>query len=136
MESIAILLNFLQLYSHNAHNLVKGPVFFSDHDFLGELYSEYETDYDDIVERMVGLGMPIKLVGIRLEAVKLLSSLPEVEKENKDYFKNILSLEKQLCKKIEEFIAGNPVSEGTKQLLGDLCNKSEKRQYKLLQRIK
>lgn len=136
MEKIAILLNLLQSYSHNAHNLVKGPLFLQDHDFLGELYEGYQDDYDDVIERAIGLNIPISLNKIRLEAVQMLTKLPESEQENKNYLKNILSLEKNLCQTIEEYLASNPVSEGTKQLLGEICNKSEKRQYKIQQRIK
>ena len=56
-------------------------------------------------------------------------------KENKEYFKQGLSLEKQLCILIENFIKKG-CSSGTEQLIGDVANRSECRQYKILQRLK
>jgi hypothetical protein len=44
-------------------------------------------------------------------------------------------MEQELCKKISMTIAAG-VSPGTEQLLGNLCDFSEVRQYKIKQRIK
>ena len=44
--NLLTILRFLQFYTHNAHNLLRGPTFFQDHEFLGELYPAYEVDYD------------------------------------------------------------------------------------------
>lgn len=100
------------------------------------MYEGYQDDYDDVIERAIGLGLPISLNKVRLEAVQMLIKMPEMESENKNYLKNILNLEKTLCSTIEEYLSANPVSEGSKQLLGEICNKSEQRQYKIQQRIK
>lgn len=136
MKEIAILLRLLQLYSHNAHNLVKGSLFLQDHDFLGELYPQYESEYDSIIERMIGLGQSVDLVEVQALAVEQLKSLPSMSQENKESFMLILDMEKSLCSLVEAMIVGMKPSEGTKQLLGDVCNKSEMRQYKLNQRVR
>jgi hypothetical protein len=44
-------------------------------------------------------------------------------------------MEMDLCKLIPAIISQG-ATEGTKQLLGDICNRSEMRQYKIKQRIK
>ena len=56
MKDLAILYRAAQLLAHEKHNLVAGRTFFEDHEFLGDLYGTYETAYDGIVERMIGLG--------------------------------------------------------------------------------
>jgi DNA-binding ferritin-like protein len=136
MTPIAILLRLMQLYTHNAHNLVKGPVFMPDHSMLGDLYPTYESAYDDLIERLIGKGEMPDLVAIQEQAVIQLKAKPAQVPENKVYFEQILMMEKQLCQSIETYIVANKCSEGTKQMLGDMCDKSEMRQYKLSRRIK
>lgn len=132
MDKIAFILRYLQLYAHQAHNLVKGQTFFQDHDFLGELYPVYEAEYDSVVERSIGLGKPVNIQKVNILAAKELpldSSL-----NNMKCFQSILESEKYLCSQIEQSIKG--ASQGTIQLLGDIADKSEMRQYKLQQRIR
>ena len=70
MKELAILLRCLQLFSHNAHNLVEKSLFFQDHAFLGELYSTYEDAYDGVIERIIGLtdSNAINLVEVQIAA--------------------------------------------------------------------
>ena len=136
MKEIAILLRTMQLFAHNAHNMSKGSLFLQDHDYLGELYPLYEADYDSVVERMIGLGQQLDLLEVQVMAVEQLKSLPSMSQENKELFMLILDMEKSLCSLIEAMIQGIKPSEGTKQLLGDICNNSEMRQYKLGQRVR
>ncbi len=132
MEKLAADFRFMQLYAHNSHNLVKGKTFFEDHSFLGDLYKTYESAYDSIIERMMGLGLKPDLNKINkisfhtLEAINL-SENPE------EIFKAILAYEKYICKTIEKMV--QDYSEGTKQMLGTLADESEMRQYKLNQRV-
>ena len=136
MKEIAAHLRCMQLMAHAAHNVVSGPLFFSDHSFLGELYSQYETEYDDVVERIIGIGMlPIEeLVHIQEIAVAKMKSFALSQKENKMFFLILLDMEKTLCAMIQQPVDGR--SEGTKQLLGNIADLSEQRQYKLKQRTK
>lgn len=132
MKDVAILLRYLQLYAHQAHNLISGPTFFQDHEFLGELYPAYEEDYDAVIERSIGLGKPINIQEVNQSAA---SSLPADKGMNpKICFSSILSVEENLCRFIEKIVKG--YSEGTKQMLGNIADKSEVRQYKLKQRLK
>jgi DNA-binding ferritin-like protein len=131
MEKLATMLRYMQFYAHVAHNLTKGPTFFADHEFLGDLYKAYENDYDSIVERCIGLGIAINLSDIHLNAAKALDKL------NLDpalFFSNIAELEKGLRTAVDSEIIDS-VSEGTRQLLGEISNQSEMRQYKIRQRL-
>lgn len=70
MEKIAFVFRYLQLYAHQAHNLVKGQTFFQDHDYLGALYPVYEEAYDSIIERSIGLNKPVNIQKVNQAAVK------------------------------------------------------------------
>lgn len=120
-----------QIVAHDAHNNVSGPSFFADHDFLGELYGTYEDAYDSLVERYIGLtGQPVNGVSLAKEALEL---APD---SNVEAIWDILSMfERTVCKVCYAFCEKEGVSEGTKQLVGELCNQAEMRQYKLKQRM-
>lgn len=128
--NLATLLRLMQFYAHIAHNKLGGETFFQDHAFLGELYAGYESDYDDVVERMIGLGEKVDLIEIHKKAA---DSLYECE-SYKECFKELLDMEKDLCDAIEKLVKDS--SEGTKQLIGGIADKSEMRQYKIKQRLK
>ncbi len=132
MEQLAAHLRYMQLCAHNYHNLAKGSLFFADHKYLGSLYEEYEDAYDSVVERSLGLGLPIDLVAVQKLAAGRLE--PYVQKENKESFKMLLQAEQELCGVIEQAIKSGGMTEGTKQFLGNICDQSESRQYKLKQR--
>ena len=136
MKEIAILLRSMQLFAHAAHNVVAGAVFMQDHSMLGDLYPAYEEEYDDVVERIIGLSALSmeELAGIQEAAVMRMKSVAMTQKENKGYLLVLLDMEKALCTMIQQPVQGR--TEGTKQLLGDIADKSEKRQYKLKQRCR
>jgi len=140
MEKIATYLRFLQLYAHICHNLVSGPTFFADHEFLGELYPAYEGEYDSVVERMIGLGMKPNLFAITKDAAAMLDRVGN--KNINEAFKNLLKIEKLLCDVIEKEVTPSPMAhphtnmkQGTIQMLGNIADASEVRQYKMNQRI-
>jgi len=130
---LATLLRFMQLYTHNAHNLLGGPTFFQDHEFLGELYPVYETDYDNVVERVIGAGKSIDLIKTQVDAVSELQKYGPC-KSYQQCFQQLLSYEKLLCSNIEQM--KNKMSQGTLNLLADIADRSEMRQYKIKQRLK
>lgn len=137
MEKIAVLLKAMNLFAHNAHNLAQGPTFGADHPFLGELYEAYDQEYDDVVERMVGKGMAPNLEVVAQKAVKVLLAVAP-SNEFSESFNQILQLEQKLVSSIEMYIEESSLnktcSEGTKQLLGNIADCSEIRQYKIKQR--
>ena len=134
LDQLIIILRAAQLYTHNAHNLIKGPVFFEDHEFLGDLYPKYETTYDLVVERMIGLNIPINLTETQVGAVQVLQRL-NISSDPNMIFSSIIQLEKMINQKSEQCSKLPEYSEGTRQMLGNICDESEQRQYKLKQRV-
>lgn len=135
---IIVHLRAMQLYTHHAHNLCARIVFQQDHDFFGEVYSALDGEYDGVVERQIGLFGEDKLdlTAIIVQVHSKLKGLPTVGvKENKVFYTQLLEMEKQLLSAIQAVI-NTGVSEGTRQMLGDICDRSEVRQYKIKQRLK
>lgn len=135
---IIVHLRAMQLYTHHAHNLCARIVFQQDHDFFGEVYSALDGEYDGVVERQIGLFGEDKLdlTAIIVQVHSKLKGLPTVGvKENKVFYTQLLEMEKQLLSAIQAVINAG-VSEGTRQMLGDICDRSEVRQYKIKQRLK
>ena len=128
-------LRFMNLFYHHAHNVVSRVPFFADHEALGSFYTEADKDYDDVIERMIGKDMQAPLVQIMSGVQPKLSLMPQEGAENKQYFVVAMQLEKDLRSLIDQEIAKG-VSEGTRQLLGNIADKSEMRTYKLKQRVK
>ena len=123
LQPIATLLLALKLYAHRAHHLTKGSTFFSDHETLGAFYSAYDSAYDSIAERIVGLGQPVDLSAVAKDA----AARSAISVANP--FATLLSLEKELCTALTL-----KASIGTMNLLAQLADDSEVRQYKLKQR--
>lgn len=132
MKQIAITLRGLQLFAHNAHNLAKGKTFLEDHEFFGELYATYETAYDDVVERMIGLNGDQDLNAITDEAEDMASSVKFAD--NEQAYNVLLVTEKQLLDVIEKGFKG--YSLGTQDLLQGIANESERRIYKFKRKLK
>jgi DNA-binding ferritin-like protein len=132
-------LRAMQLFTHHAHNLVSRAVFFQDHDFFGEVYPQLESDYDSVIERVIGLQGEGQLALQQLlqAVVAKIASAPSVGvKENKVFFEYLLQQEQELCKLIEEICKMPGVSQGTIQTIATIGEKSEIRQYKIKQRVK
>lgn len=133
MKNLAIILRAMQLYAHNMHNLIKGPTFFQDHEFLGELYPTYEKIYDQVIERIIGLNglTSTELCHIQGEAYKALDHLNK-SIVSADIFKVLLECEsavRLICKQTNA-----ASSLGTQNLLAQISDDSEMRSYKLKQR--
>jgi len=138
MKELLIHLRAMHLFTHSAHLLVARVPFHADHEFFGEVYTKLENEYDDVAERTIGLmgEMPLKLQDILAGVSAKLAMAPSVGmKENGSFYKHLLQMEMDLCKLVPMIISQG-ATEGTKQLLGDICNRSEMRQYKIKQRIK
>lgn len=132
LQKLAADFRFLQFYTHMAHNTIKGETFFVDHPELGSLYATYEGIYDGLIERAIGLDEKIDI----LKAHKIASNTFEQSKKPqtfKECFGDLLKYEQYVVKQIEEMLP--EYSEGSKQMLGNLCDQSEMRQYKFKQRI-
>lgn len=92
---------------------------------------------------MIGLEEKPDIVKLNREAIKLLEAAPFLS--IKDAFSVLLTIEKKICKIVEEICWPQPMShphggpdpatQGTIQLLGNICDFSEQRQYKIKQRL-
>lgn len=133
MDSIVAQLRALQFLAHRAHNVVKGPTFFEDHEFLGDLYPAYETAYDDLVERIIGTNAESLSICKVNKAAAEMSSVSPTETKPDAFFRIILKGEKDLCAMIEKSIKEQ--TQGTQNLLAQIADDSEKRCYKLKQRL-
>jgi DNA-binding ferritin-like protein len=112
-------------------------VFFQDHSFFGDLYGTYEDAYDATVERMIGLGQAPNLTQLQLMATEKLKATPtENIKENSEFYKTLLLLEKAARDAATSWIQSGKCSEGTKNMLAQFCDDSEVRCYKMGQRVK
>jgi len=133
MDSLITQLRALQFLAHRAHNVIKGPTFFEDHEFLGELYPAYEAAYDSAVERVIGLGTEkLNLSKINVAASQMSDILPN-ETKPEPFLRAILKGEKDLCGMIDEAV--EKASQGTQNLLQGFADQSEARQYQLKQRL-
>lgn len=132
MKSLAIILRASQLYAHMAHNFTTGCNFFQDHAAFGSFYEEYEKDYDDVVERMIGLTGDCDIVSITKGACDIAERVKFTE--TKHAYGVLLATEKSLC---EACTAENKKATlGTQNLLQGIADRSEVRQYKIQQRLK
>jgi DNA-binding ferritin-like protein len=130
MKNLVVLYRASQLIVHRFHNITKGPSFFPDHEFFGDLYPAYETAYDQIVERMMGLDQKLDLNAINTEAAKTASAFTDSSPES--MFRQLLKIEKTLQENLTKEIP--KATQGTANLLAQLADDSESRVYKIKQR--
>lgn len=145
MKEIVILLRAMSIFTHMAHHGVGRAVFLQDHEMLGDFYEAQLEAFDEamegLIERMLASGMalsPTLLFEISAAAaskVNSLASLPYVE--NGDWMRAVLALEEELCGLIDAEFAQGGITEGGRQLLGDIAKASQKpRQYFLRNRLR
>lgn len=132
MTNLAILFRAAQFFSHFAHNTIKGPSFFSDHSFLGDLYNQYEGFYDDVIERMIGHGMNPDIADITQHAA-VLSSKVMIEGDAASLFNRIIAANKRIYETIREEVVN--ASDGTQNLLQGFADELEVVDYKIRQRL-
>lgn len=133
MQELAILLRACQFYAHNAHNLASGETFFEDHEYLGELYAAYESAYDGVIERIIGLGDVPDLIDLTAKATERLKAMGESAPQEV-VFAALMKAEREICAACDAASEGE--SSGTINFLQGLADASEMRQYKLRQRTK
>lgn len=133
MHNLATLFRAAQLTAHEKHNTVQGPSFFEDHEYLGDLYGTYESAYDGVIERMIGLGEKCDISGGNITAADLAKWFCDLEPLDK--WPNIfLEIETRVQKEVDACCKG--ASSGTLNFLQGLADESEQRVYKLKQRAK
>lgn len=136
MLELLAMLRAAQLLMHHAHNICFGSTFMQDHFFFGDSYEAFEKDYDDLIERIIGVkgkeGLELKVI-----MAQVMDILPDdmlLIKDNKYFYMLQLRMEETIGQMIQE-ICKTEEDEGIKQLLGDMKQTSQIRQYKIKQRI-
>ena len=83
MLTLAIHLRTMQMFNHSAHNLCARVPFFADHEAFAEFYSANESDYDAVVERIIGKIGPqsINLAQIMQAVAAKCATLPLLMQE-------------------------------------------------------
>ena len=132
MKTTAIILRAAQLTAHNAHNLARGATFFEDHEFFGGLYPAYEAEYDNVVERMLGLEQEVDLIAINRQASEIAAANKPVD--DNGWLAALLAMEKRICSVAEQDAKG--VSFGSQNFLQGIADSSEKRIYQFVRRRK
>jgi DNA-binding ferritin-like protein len=138
MKESIILLRTLNLVYHHMHNIANGCSFAGDHDMLAGMYAALDAEYDRLVERHIGLGNELSrdmAVDILKESAEFMQSMPDSmgSANMNEFFQYALDMESMLRGQLVQAMAG--ASKGTENLLQDLCDKSEAREYKLRRRI-
>ena len=132
MEALAANFRYMQLFAHLGHNKAAGPNFFEDHEYLGTLYGVYEGVYDDLIERMIGLGKNPDIKAINDEANEYLQEAPPAA--GIGFFSHLLECETDVCEMVEKLVKTG-LSQATINLLVQFADDSEKRQYQLRQKL-
>ena len=130
MHDLAVLYKLMNLYFHNAHNLVSGPTFHEDHAFFGSLYEFADDSYDSIVERIIGNDEDCNLIEVAKEAVSLLDKLDE------DYYKNALVLLEESVKLIDEMSKSGKIDVADQNLIQGQADAAKVFIYKIKRRMK
>lgn len=125
---LAIMFRSLNLYSHHAHNLTKGANFFSDHEFLGDLYEFADKSYDSLIERHIGT------VSDKVDLIEILKkSSDALSKVDDDFIPICL----KMCEEIsEEIDSAKGFSSGTLNLIQGIADELEVFIYKMKRRTK
>lgn len=133
MERLAMLYRAAQFYAHHCHLVAKGPTFKSDHDWLGELYAEYEGSFDKLMEQMIGLGDKPDCHAILKDAADVANEM-ECPNDNTEGFRVLLNFETQFTEEIASLMKKEK-RDGTQNLLQDLATDSDQRTYMIGRRV-
>ena len=145
MAQYAAMCRAMELWFHAAHHTTRGTAFFGDHaDLYGTLYDKSHSDFDDAVEKAIGLtndeGIANPLT-ITTTACKVLANYPtptnctalsmastalEIEK---DYIELVTAI-------FHELEGAGSLSLGLDDMLMATVNEHEGHVYKLQQRVK
>jgi DNA-binding ferritin-like protein len=138
MYDLIIYLRALQLATQHFHNLCKGSTFHEDHAFFGDLYEKLESDYDSVIERIIGTEgeSSLEIQQLISNVSKAMAGAPSIGKSNLEFY--IYSYDKleKIKAKLSALCKQSGTSEGTKQLLGGIADEYEVICYKMQRRMK
>lgn len=122
-----------KMVAHAYHHQTKGEAFFADHAFFGGLYEVYDKAFDDLAERVIGLGEADNSVDILAEACEDFQECVDENYFTGNLFAHVLDIEMAFQHTISAL--NSYQSLGTQNLLAQLADDSEQRCYKISQRI-
>jgi DNA-binding ferritin-like protein len=108
---LVIHLRAMQMYAQASHHLVSKALFFQDHEALGGFYEALQGEYDRAAEKYVSLYGSYDMKSLFNQANAKLQAIPSEVKENKDFFTNLLSMEKELGSTIDVLVRQGGYSE-------------------------
>ena len=145
MTQYAAMCRAMEFWFHAAHHVTRGTGFFGDHaDLYGTLYEKSHSDFDDAIEKAIGLtndeniANPLMLASMACKilmnyptptgctALSMASTALEVEK---DYIELVTEM-------FHELESTGSLSLGLDDMLMASANEHEGHVYKLQQRIK
>ncbi len=126
-------LRALQLYYHYCHNLTKGPSFNADHELFKSFYESADSEYDRMVEYHIAAFGSLESDTVTKQVAVLLDGLSVEQMSTDEMFANGLKMEYDLYQDLTSIEEGSPI--GFRNLLGDISESSDVRQYKIKQRL-
>lgn len=126
----------LQVAAHHYHNICSQATFMPDHEQFAAVYEKAEAHYDDIMERMIGLGNPAPSLHELISDVAASVESVVESSDNAEYFSALEVRVMAILDEIERIVDEEPISEGTLQLIGGQADEWEKMMYKIKQRLK
>ena len=121
------------LFSHKAHINVGGDAFIANHEWLGEIYPQFDGYWDALTERIKGLGGAAMIDKVNSDAAKMSEALGEGD--NDFYFRTILQMVSQAVGVIDEAAKETTMDEGVRDLIVGISSELQVLQYKIGQRL-
>lgn len=128
-------LRMMQFYYHYCHVLTHGATFSSDHALFAEFYAQLEAHYDSVTEYLIAThgNKALDTLSINKFIANALSGVKVETMSPEEMFAEGLSLEEELYSDLEKLDAKGNL--GMKNLVGDIAQSSDIRQYKIKQRL-
>lgn len=133
MEKLITTFLSARLYAHFAHHKTRGATFHQDHEAFGELYKTYDAAFDELVERAIGLGQNFDYHNLLKPATVACIACCVHDDRPEQFYQRLLFTEKEIQEQAEE--AAKKATFGTQNFLQGLADDSEKRVYKIQQRL-
>ena len=121
------------LFSHKAHINVGGDAFIANHEWLGEIYPQFDGYWDALTERIKGLGGAAMIDKVNSDAAKMSEAFGEGD--NDFYFRTILQMVSQAVGVINEAAKETTMDEGVRDLIVGISSELQVLQYKIGQRL-
>ena len=133
LRQLATQFRAAHLFSHKAHVNVDGDSFIANHEWLGEIYPQFDGYWDALTERIKGLGGAAMIDKVNSDAAKMSEALGEGD--NNFYFRTILQMISQAVFEINAAAKEPTMDEGVRDLIVGISSELQVLQYKIQQRL-